>query len=557
MVLEEENRHSSNSAGSIQRTSTNSNASTHLQYNNTKLSTMESTADSEQEDKDVNIPDCDISGAPCENETDNEDSNDIEECEHSGACVPYVNTCEGGVKGSDINNGAVGGNEPEEKDTVDEAGQTDPFEEEMNSEKYAGISDYIPKEYWETLIKCFSYETVTAISYRLNALEDAHDGGQYTKDFVGLCERLNLDPAFTKYLIKSNIRLKTEEVFSKWEVLKLGEGPRPTVGNFAKIVYYDLDRPDVIVDLHVKIVQDAIKWEKTKTEAKTDKPDDEDTSWQLTRHDVATGKKTFYTCCLCYADEDEGMATLITNFFETVTKGLTRFFRPQFDLKMGRYCCDTTAQVIEERCNGKVIFLLSDYFYANLVCQFAVNFAHSRNPTAEQGNLIPFYLTNKYESAPKVLKGIAGVRWARKQFRNHSWGQLSDCLMVKSDESNRSEMQEIQERIGVELRSSASTWLCDPPYDESTPPPGPALPLNEPVDDSLNSNASFDPDADDNSPIVSSRKSDIKPWYTKLFTRLRRPFARSRRSGSNTPSPIRPEQLARAVERDSDPSPLV
>ena len=28
------------------------------------------------------------------------------------------------------------------------------------------------------------------------------------------------------------------------------------------------------------------------------------------------------------------------------------------------------------RCNGKVIFILSDYFYASEVCQFAVNFAH-------------------------------------------------------------------------------------------------------------------------------------------------------------------------------------
>ena len=63
---------------------------------------------------------------------------------------------------------------------------------------------------------------------------------------------------------------------------------------------------------------------------------------------VATGKKTFYTACLCYADEDEGMATLITNFFQSVWKD-TRFFRPQFDLKMGKYVCDTTAKVIEER----------------------------------------------------------------------------------------------------------------------------------------------------------------------------------------------------------------
>ena len=53
----------------------------------------------------------------------------------------------------------------------------------------------------------------------------------------------------SRYLVKSQFRLKTEEVISKWEVLPVHEGPRPTVGNFCKIVYFDLDRPDVITDL--------------------------------------------------------------------------------------------------------------------------------------------------------------------------------------------------------------------------------------------------------------------------------------------------------------------
>ena len=63
---------------------------------------------------------------------------------------------------------------------------------------------------------------------------------------------------------------------------------------------------------------------------------------------VAMGKKTYYTACICNADEDEGTAAMITNFFQTVCKG-TRFFRPQFDLKTGKYVFDTTAKVIEER----------------------------------------------------------------------------------------------------------------------------------------------------------------------------------------------------------------
>jgi hypothetical protein len=63
---------------------------------------------------------------------------------------------------------------------------------------------------------------------------------------------------------------------------------------------------------------------------------------------VVSGSPTNYTCCLVYADEDEGMAQIFTKLYKTVyPKAL--FFLPQFDLKQGKFIHDTTAQVIEER----------------------------------------------------------------------------------------------------------------------------------------------------------------------------------------------------------------
>ena len=185
-------------------------------------------------------------------------------------------------------------------------------------------------------------------------------------------------------------------------------------------------------------------------------------------------------------------------------------------------------------------------------------------PAAEQGNLIPFYLTNKYEIAPKVLKGIAGVRWARKQFRYHSWGQLTDCLMARSDEtdqtSNQSELSEMRARIKVELDSSPSEWLCDPPYDKDTPEPGPALPLNEPPEDSVNSSSFFDPDAVDNSQLVNADARNSSKWYRRLLFRVRNAVSNlgSRRNRVPRRSRhIRPEELNRAFEEDRDPPSLV
>ena len=173
---------------------------------------------------------------------------------------------------------------------------------------------------------------------------------------------------------------------------------------------------------------------------------------------------------------------------------------------------------------------------------------------AEQGNLIPFYLTNKYETAPKVLKGIAGVRWARKQFRYHSWELLSDCLMARSDE-----LSKIQEKIKVELKSSPSEWLCDPPYDEGTPEPGPALPLNEPPDDPVNSSSTFDPDAVDESQLVNSDAGSSAKWYRRLVIRVRNGFSSLRSSRQNRAPrrSIRPEVLNQAFVEDRDPPHLV
>lgn len=63
---------------------------------------------------------------------------------------------------------------------------------------------------------------------------------------------------------------------------------------------------------------------------------------------VVTGKKTYYKCCLIFADEDEGMASRIIKLFQHVYSN-SRFFCPQFDLKQGKYVLNATTEVIEER----------------------------------------------------------------------------------------------------------------------------------------------------------------------------------------------------------------
>ena len=62
-------------------------------------------------------------------------------------------------------------------------------------------------------------------------------------------------------------------------------------------------------------------------------------------------QRTMYTACLMFADEDYGMAQIIMKLYRTVRPG-SRFFLPQFDLKIGNYRQDATAAVIDERSVG-------------------------------------------------------------------------------------------------------------------------------------------------------------------------------------------------------------
>ena len=86
-------------------------------------------------------------------------------------------------------------------DTVkDPQEDLDPFQNELDNELYEGISDCIPKEFWKTNLKCLTCATVQEISWRLD-LQEEICCDQFPKDFTGLCQRLNLDPAFTKYVV--------------------------------------------------------------------------------------------------------------------------------------------------------------------------------------------------------------------------------------------------------------------------------------------------------------------------------------------------------------------
>ena len=96
----------------------------------------------------------------------------------------------------------------------------------------------------------------------------------------------------------------------------------------------------------------------------------------------------------------------------------------------------------------------------------------------EQGNLIPFYMTDDFDNVPRLLQGIQGVKWYRTQARTMAWGMLTDALMASSAEETV--LEQVKARIRDLLSRQKDTYLCNPPYDQSTAEPGPPLIVYDP-----------------------------------------------------------------------------
>lgn len=85
------------------------------------------------------------------------------------------------------------------------------------------------------------------------------------------------------------------------------------------------------------------------------------------------------------------------------------------------------------------------------------------------GNLIPFYLTRDQQHVPPVLKGIAGIRWFRKNLRSHEWTKLTYSLISESDcqsQELQEKIESVQAKIKELVEKEPSKYLSDPSYSD-------------------------------------------------------------------------------------------
>lgn len=152
--------------------------------------------------------------------------------------------------------------------------------------------------------------------------------------------------------------------------------------------------------------------------------------------DDREGQLKIYNACICCADENLDLANTIINKYKKEHDA--DFFLPQEALLSGRYEFECLAEVIETRCDSRVIVILSKHYINSPACVFATQFVKTLDPAAKCRKIIPVLLDEDVPY-PRVLRGISSIKARRLNFGNAFWNLLSSSLRlpkVVDDENN-------------------------------------------------------------------------------------------------------------------------
>ncbi|KAL8559295.1 hypothetical protein ACOMHN_059986 [Nucella lapillus] len=80
------------------------------------------------------------------------------------------------------------------------------------------------------------------------------------------------------------------------------------------------------------------------------------------------------------------------------------------NIDLGRPKFESMAEILETRCGGKVVFVVSKNFAQSEECQFLVQFAKTLDPWAKDQKLIPLVI-DKNVAVPRVLEGLCSINY--------------------------------------------------------------------------------------------------------------------------------------------------
>uniref|UniRef100_A0A2C9LMU0 TIR domain-containing protein n=1 Tax=Biomphalaria glabrata TaxID=6526 RepID=A0A2C9LMU0_BIOGL len=119
--------------------------------------------------------------------------------------------------------------------------------------------------------------------------------------------------------------------------------------------------------------------------------------------------RMYYSAYLCCAQKD--LSSFGLPFHAMLEKIGFKIFLPPRDLVITGPMYENMARALEERCNGKIIIVLSCNYLDSEECLFLTYFARVLDPDARYRNLIPVQIDKEIGDVPSVLKGMSIIRY--------------------------------------------------------------------------------------------------------------------------------------------------
>lgn len=145
--------------------------------------------------------------------------------------------------------------------------------------------------------------------------------------------------------------------------------------------------------------------------------------------DDLDGNQASYVACICCSDDDIEIAHTIIEAYREVTNTV-QFFLPQEQLLGGKYEYESLAEVIEDRCDGRLLVIMSRTYVSSPACIFSTQFVKSLDPDAKRRKIIPI-IKDEDATYPRVLRGINAIKLQRLKFSLPFWKLLSASLDIK------------------------------------------------------------------------------------------------------------------------------
>ncbi|KAJ8316688.1 hypothetical protein KUTeg_005759 [Tegillarca granosa] len=248
-----------------------------------------------------------------------------------------------------------------------------------NFEFYIGMGEGLDltEDLKNTPIRALGPASRRLLSWYLDPPVDVLTSDGLSRDVTGLADLAGFDSVFIRYLeTKQN---KTGTFLEAW-------GTRN----------------------NATLVNDVEKWTSKQNVTSQDFTAYKKKTSPLPQDNVHSEVLQKYSACICCADDDLDLANLIVDRYADDGSNF-RFFIPQDDLTGGQYEFEATADVIENRCDGRIIVILSE--------------------NAKGRKIIPIVKDEKVVY-PRVLRGITTIKTSRLKHGDSFWKRLTSSLSV-------------------------------------------------------------------------------------------------------------------------------